>query len=133
MGLLETAEVWLRSQRGNSLAKPITYNRAGATAHINITGTQAETRFEVDNGEVIVDASMIDWIVEIADLMLDFGAGPIAIVPQGGDVITCPTNHGNSVFEVAAIGNEPEWQWHGRSSDSIRIHTVQTGTNLGVL
>jgi hypothetical protein len=123
MGLLETAEVWLRSQRRSSLAKTITYRR-GLVENDSILASQAETIFESDNGEMIIDSKVVDWLIDRADLTLS----AIPVEPRNGDQITIALDHATLVFEVCAIGGEPAWRWHGRDGQTFRIHTKQIGT-----
>ena len=117
---LQRAETWLRRLRDTHLkacdTNTTTYAR-GLT-EIGLDMTQAETRYETDDGETIVNSSMADWLIDRA-AMITFGE------PQPGDKITITLAHGTETYEVAAIGGEPAWRWHGRDGQTFRIHTVR--------
>lgn len=119
MGMLETAENWLRTQRRASLSKTVTYRRGGVS-NASVPATQAETRGEADNGEVILESRTVDWLIDRADLTLSGSATE----PLPGDRIEVTYDHGTETFEVAAVGTEPAWRWHGRDGGTFRIHTV---------
>lgn len=122
VGFLANAESWLRSVRDTHLKASATwatqYSRGMTT--IGMDMTQAETRFQSDDGQTIVNSATMDWIIDRADLAAS-GLGE----PQPGDRITLIQAHGAEVFEVAAIGAEPAWRWHGRDGQSFRVHSVR--------
>lgn len=140
MGMLEQAEATLRSWRRQHLSKGITYVRPGVGSITKgadgnqLIATQAATLFEQDNGAAIVNLRAIDWICEAADLVLKGKR----IVPQPGDrvEINLDGDDGASAsgsvekFEVAGIGGEPCFVWHGRDAKSYRIHSIQIGTGV---
>lgn len=118
MGMLERAEETVRRWRRENLTKPATYTCAAGT--ISILVTQAETRVDSDNGEVITRSRVVDFIVEAADLKI----GGQQIEPKPGDRIVL----GVLVFELAAVGDEPCYRVHGRDYASYRLHTKQVGS-----
>lgn len=122
VGYLKSAETWLRAVRASHLKACDTwttqYSRGLAT--LGLAMTQAETRFQTDDGQTIVNSAAMDWIIDRAD-MVAVGLNE----PQPGDRITIVLEHGSEVFEVAAIGGEPAWRWHGRDGQTFRIHTVR--------
>jgi hypothetical protein len=117
MGMLENAEATLRKWRRSNLAKLVSYTCSLGTIAVYVT--QAETRVDSDNGEVIVRSRVVDWIVEAADLKVSGQQ----IVPKPGDSIVL----GSLAFELAALGDEPCYRVHGRDYASYRLHTKQVG------
>lgn len=123
--LIQAGESWLRSIRRSEAANSpsIAYSR-GAQANNDVPAIQAETRFESDDGETIVNSSMVDWLIERADLTL----GDQETLPVPGDEITVAMSHGTETFIVAPLGREDCFRWHGRDGQTFRIHTVRTST-----
>lgn len=119
MGLLADGESWLRAQR-RAEAGTVAYSRGGST-NPSVKATQAETKGETADGEIILDARVADWLIERVDLTIDGDE----VEPLPGDTITIALNHGNETFEVAHAGPEPCWRWHGRDGGTYRIHTVR--------
>ena len=150
MDLLGKAEDLVRSVRRQSLSKVVTYRRTivtrvdecGLEDQIpNMTGTldtlvatQAETRAQSDDGELILNTKIVDWLFEAADLFLtyelteqsegdeDYAASlefDELAVPKPGDRIIWD----GKTFELMAIGGEKCWRWHGRDGKSYRVHT----------
>ena len=118
MSILDDAESWLRSERDTHLAGTVTYAR-GASSNSSVKATKAETRYETDDGESIVSAKNVDWLIDVANLTLDASETE----PQPGDKITS----GGNDYEVAALGSEDSgWRYHGRDNLTYRIHTVLT-------
>lgn len=119
-GFLKDAEIWLRSVRDTHLKACdswTTQYQRGITV-IGLDMTIAETRYQSDDGQTIVNSAMTDFIIDRAALG---GLGE----PQPGDKIFVVHEHGTETYEVAAIGAEPAWRWHGRDGQSFRIHTVR--------
>jgi hypothetical protein len=119
MGLLADGESWLRAQR-RAQAGTVSYSRGGTT-NASVKATQAETTGETDGGDIILDAHVADWLIDRADLTL----ASAEVEPMPGDQITIALAHGDEVYEVASIGPEPCWRWHGRDGGTYRIHTVR--------
>jgi hypothetical protein len=116
--LFKEAEAWLRSQRAEHFAGTITYTRDGVS-NANVQATKAETRYETDDGAVIMNAKAVDWLIDNTELTLDGSQ----VQPQPGDQIT----DGTTTYLVAALGGESRaWIYHGRDNLTYRIHTVQT-------
>jgi len=118
MGMLETAEAALRKWRRTNLTKLVSYTCSAGTIAIYVT--QAETRVDSDNGEVVVQSRVVDFIVEAADLKVSGQT----IVPKPGDRI----GFNGLVFELTSLGDEPCYRIHGRDYASLRLHSKQVGT-----
>lgn len=119
MGMIADGESWLRSQRREQ-ASTVRYTRGGST-NSNVKATQAETRGETGDGEIILDAKIADWLIDRADLSIN----EAPIEPEVGDRITITLDHAQEVFEVATVAGQPCWAWHGRDGGTYRIHTVR--------
>ena len=68
MGMLENAEAALRKLRRTNQTKLVSYTCSARTNAIYVT--QAETRVDSDNGEVVFQSRDVDFIVEAADLKI---------------------------------------------------------------
>jgi hypothetical protein len=86
--------------------------------------TQAETRVETDNGDLIITSRVVDWLIDRADLTLS----DVAVEPRPGDQIAVAADHATLIYEACAVGDEPAYRWHGRDAQTFRIHTKQIGT-----
>lgn len=121
MAMLEKAEAWLRGQRRKHLAKLVTYRRGNSLTVSGLFATQAETRFDADNGEILLRSRVIDWLIDRDDL-------PAGVVPEPGDAIEWEAPSGALIFQVCALGDEPAYRWHGRDGQTFRVHTVQVAS-----
>lgn len=122
VGLFDSAESWLRTQRRKAAAT-VTYSR-GAVSNASVKATQASTAAITDDGQVINDAAMVDWLIDRADLTL----AADEVIPQPGDQIERTYGHAVERFEVVASGGgEPGWRWHGRDGQTFRVHSVRVG------
>lgn len=140
MTFLETGERALRRWRRESLAGEGTYVIANAGRKIeNLLLTQAETATETIGGEVVIHSRVVDFIVDVADMMIvkiqpmttrDMGNGvtitinpgshdDVPVIPQPGDRI----EFGENWYEVCSVGGRRAYEIHGRDGGSYRIHT----------
>lgn len=118
MGMLERAEETLRKWRRTNLTKLVSYTCSAGTIAVYVT--QAETRVDSDNGEVITRSRVVDFIVEAADLKISGQQ----IEPKPGDRIS----FNGLVFELAALGGEPCYRVHGQDYASYRLHTKRVAS-----
>lgn len=149
MALLEAGESWLRTVRRASVAIDVQYSQ-GADIDLSVKATRAATMFEKDDGETIVRAAMVDWLIDRVDVELveelradstwvtadssEITADDTATTrvlpassfePQVGDRITVVYDHGTEVFQVAEGPSSGCWEWHGRDGGTFRIHSVR--------
>ena len=114
MGLLETAAVWLNSQREEGLSVPVQYQfRSGGSAELTATVGRTLFRSENEYG-VTIRVESRDFLVSIDQMPRD---------PQRGDRIT----HAGRIYEVLAPNGEPVWRWSGPQHVTRRIHTKEIG------
>lgn len=118
MGLLAEGEAWLRSMRAGQTVS-IVYRRGVSSA--TIPAVQARTQSTTDQGEIFLDATHADWLIERSEL--DLGAGEIE--PQAGDQIDFVMGHATENFLVCTLGSDPAWKWHGRDGATFRIHSIR--------
>lgn len=125
---LGVGEAFLRRRRADA-ATAVSYYR-GMAVNAAVPAIQANTEYETDDGEAIVKSASADWLIERADLMLDLGAGAVEVTPQAGDRINITLDHGTEVFEVAPLGADDVYRWHGRDGQTFRIHTVRVASSF---
>ena len=123
MTLLDRGRDYLRRQRTRTGGEKITASFSrGASVNASVPVTQAETTFEKDDGEAIVEASMVDWLIERADLTL----ASVEVEPRKGDKLTVTFDHGTEEFEFADLRDEGVFRWQGRDGKTYRVHSVRT-------
>lgn len=113
MDILARAEEYARKLRRQSLSKLATYQRGSVAKPLLVT--QAATIAESDDGELIVNTTIVDWIFEASELLISGSTTE----PQPGDRIEWD----GKTFELMALGGEKCWRWHGRDGKSYRVHT----------
>ncbi|MDX1926045.1 MAG: hypothetical protein SFV81_05980 [Pirellulaceae bacterium] len=132
MSLLRQAQETLKQWRSDSLAVDIVYRRGVAFLNVglgeteavvsptptveSIKGTQAQTTVTLDDGHTISKSKVSDWLIDV-DQMTAFGE------PLRGDQI----EFDGVRYEVADLGSEHCWRWHGSLRKTYRIHTKQVG------
>lgn len=116
MGMLESAESYLRGWRRSHLAKAITYARADEDKAFS--ATQAATEVDAETSEaVVVRSETVDWLIEKTDL------GSFEL-PESGDVVTC---EGIS-YVVTDLGDGRCFRRHGRDGLSLRVHSKRVAS-----
>lgn len=115
--MLDRAQAYARRLRAEKFSETVVYRR-GHTGK-GIAATRAETRVDNASGDVIVRSSVVDWIIELADIQF------LRLV-AGGDVTPVPGDKiiaaGPSVYEVMDLGGESCYRNHGRDGLSLRVH-----------
>ena len=130
MSLLRQAQETLKQWRSESLAVDIVYRRGVAFLELlpgeyeqvvsptpnvkTIKGTLAQTTLTLDDGKTISKSKVTDWLVDV-DQMAESGE------PLRGDQI----DYEGVRYEVADLGTEHCWRWHGTLRKTYRIHTKQ--------
>ena len=118
MSMLKRGERWIHSVEKTKLANPVSYYTASGVRH-GIAATQGETTTEAETGAgIIVESKIVDWIIARDELLEE---------PRPGDFIVVHLDDGvKRYFEVAAVGGETAWRWHGTTASSYRIHSRET-------
>ena len=114
MGLLETAAVWLNSQREECLSVPVQYQfRSGGS--VELTATVGRTLFRSENEYgMTIRVESRDFLVSAEQLSAE---------PHRGDRII----YAGRIYEVLAPNGEPVWRWSGPQHVTCRIHTKEIG------
>jgi hypothetical protein len=123
VGLIEQAETWLRANRARQ-AVDVTYRRGSDSA--TVPALPARTRWQTDAGEIFLDSTHADFLIERAELVL----GLLEVLPEPGDMIELTLDHGVDTYEVATLGTEPCFKYHGRDGGTFRVHAVRIPTDI---
>lgn len=119
MGLIADGEAWLRTVR-SAEAEAVTLTR-GAAVTADVEATPAAAEITRDDGSVVVDADMADFLIDRAEYLISAAE----VEPAPDDIITRTMGHGTEKFRVAEISGADCWEWHGRDGGTYRVHTVR--------
>ena len=122
--ILQEAAVWLEEQRDTHNVISIVYEGDGDT--VTLDATIGRTRFEVDRGGFLEKFESRDFLLLVAELILN----GVATEPKRGHKIKETRNGVTFVYEVASPGNEPHFRFSDLYRITFRIHTKETGRSV---
>lgn len=149
MDLLREGEVFAREMRQEFASVPATYyskkipDGPGYDFSDDISVVMAATEIEVDNGSTIVKRTIQDFLIEVDEFHHNHTTHENDPTPdrdpRRGDLIQLQetaewtADDGRTeqlvlsevFYEVADIGNEHCWKYHGRDRKTYRVHTIE--------
>jgi hypothetical protein len=114
--LLSDGVTWLAAQQKSSAAQTVTYARNRSSVAVSATIGRASARVELPAGVARVPTDDRDYLILVADLVLD----GVAVEPRDGDRIT---DSAGRVWQVSPIDGEPAARWSDAFGVRWRIHT----------
>ena len=98
-----------------------TYARPGVFTGAEIKVTPGQSTTEAESGDVIIEYTSFDFLVNVDQLLND----STAFLPESGDVVTF---NGND-YTVYAPPGERCFRYHDRFELTVRIHTTKDGAS----
>jgi hypothetical protein len=121
--LLDHGLTWLAESLKKHAARPVIYRRG--VDEVTVQAIIGRTLLKLDDsygGSRMVWTDR-DFLIAAEDLVL----GGQRTLPRRGDQIRESASGRTIVYEVLAIGNEPEWRWSDPYQKLLRIHTKRIG------
>lgn len=123
--LIGDGMTWLAGQLKDNCAVPVTYSRVNASTTLTLStyatlGRNPIATVGAASEAVLIDVSEMDFLIRVADLILDGSA----VEPKRGDRIGVTLNGVARVFEVNYQGDDQPFSYDPHRT-LYRIHTKQ--------
>ena len=116
--LLQTGITWHAAKLAAKVGQSVTYRRGAHS--VAVTATFGQSDHEGEMGGMPVEIHSRDFLIDVADLVLN----SVAVTPARGDVIEYVDPDGLTVtHELMSMSNHPSWRYTDPYRTKYRIHT----------